>query len=143
MDIAKKIGADEVINSREVDPVKAIFEMTGGKGADLLIETSGDRTALLQAINSAAGYGRISALSFYEHELDGMPIDRLVLNHITLRGGAGCFGYPQRVAEIMTKHPIDLTPIITHKIKFDDCLDFVKNEEKYHGAKVKAMVEFD
>ena len=30
-----------------------------------------------------------------------------------------------------------------HMVKFDDCLDFFKNEEKYHGAKVKAMVVFD
>lgn len=143
LDVARKIGADDVISSREVDPVEAVMAVTNGKGADLVIETSGDRSALVQGINFTAKFGHISALSFYEYELNGMPIDRIVLNRITLRGGAGCFGYPQKVAKIMTEHKIDLTPIITHMVKFDDCLDFFKNEEKYHGAKVKAMVVFD
>ncbi|MBQ2826445.1 MAG: alcohol dehydrogenase catalytic domain-containing protein [Clostridia bacterium] len=143
LDIALKIGADEVINSRETDPVKAVFDLTGGCGAQLVVETSGDRSALISGINFTAKKGRVSALSFYEHDLDGMPIDRIVLNRITLRGGAGCFGYPQKVAKIMTEHKIDLTPIITNRIKFDDTLDFFKNEEKYHSGKVKAMVVFD
>lgn len=143
LDVALKIGADNIINSREVDPVEAVMALTDKKGANLVIETSGDRSALIQGINFTAKKGHVSALSFYEHELDGMPIDRLVLNRITLRGGAGCFGYPQKLADIMTKNKISLTPIITHMIKFDNCLDFFKNEEKYHGAKVKAMVSFE
>ncbi len=143
LEVALKIGADEVINSRQVDLTETVCELTGGRGVDLIIETSGDRGTLIEALDFTARGGRISALSFYEHMLDDMPIDKLVLGRITLSGGAGCFGYPQKVAKIMTEHKIDLTPIITNRIKFDDTLDFFKNEEKYHSGKVKAMVVFD
>ncbi|MBR5453508.1 MAG: alcohol dehydrogenase catalytic domain-containing protein [Clostridia bacterium] len=143
LEVALKIGADEVINSREVNLTDTVLELTVGKGADLIVETSGDRGTLIEALDFTARGGRISTLSFYEYLLDGMPIDKLVLNRITLRGGAGCFGYPQMVAKIMTEHKIDLTPVITNRVKFDDVLDFFKNEEKYHSGKVKAMVVFD
>ncbi len=37
LDQVKPFGADYVINSKETDPVKAVLEITGGKGADKVI----------------------------------------------------------------------------------------------------------
>lgn len=42
LDKAKELGADEVVNSRSEDPVKAVMEMTGGMGADIVFETAGN-----------------------------------------------------------------------------------------------------
>ena len=36
--VAKKLGAAGVINSREQDPAKVMQELTGGEGADLVID---------------------------------------------------------------------------------------------------------
>ncbi|MBO4220245.1 MAG: zinc-binding dehydrogenase [Clostridia bacterium] len=143
LEVALKIGADTVINSRESDVVDCIKGMTDGRGAAHIIETSGDGTALVSAIRSAAKDGRVSMLGFYEKDLDGIPVDQIVLNRITLRGGAGRFGNPSKVAEIMAKNPVPLTPVITHRIRFEDCLDIFKNEKAYHDSKIKAMVCFD
>ena len=85
---------------------------------------------------------RICSLSFYEHDLDGVPVDHLVLNKISLVGGAGRFGNPQKVCEIFEKNPVKLTSIITHRIKFDEMKDFLENSAKYAKSKIKVMVEF-
>jgi L-iditol 2-dehydrogenase len=47
---AKSLGADEIINSKEKDPVKTIMELSGGEGVDLVIESSGSEIAANQGI---------------------------------------------------------------------------------------------
>jgi S-(hydroxymethyl)mycothiol dehydrogenase len=50
---ARQFGATHVINSRETDPVERIRELTGGNGADVVIEAIGRPDTYLQAF-----YGR-------------------------------------------------------------------------------------
>ncbi len=140
---AIEIGATDVINSREVDPIETIKAMTDGKGANLIIETSGSDQALLQAVDMVANYGVISLISFYEKLLNDLPIDRLVLRCVTMKGAAGSFGAPGKVAEIISESDISLEPLISHRTKFEDCLEFFENTEKYQQERIKVMVEFD
>jgi len=46
---AKQFGANHVINSRETDPVERIHQLTGGNGADVVIEAIGRPETYLQA----------------------------------------------------------------------------------------------
>jgi S-(hydroxymethyl)mycothiol dehydrogenase len=46
---ARQFGATHVINSRETDPVERIQELTGGNGADVVIEAIGRPDTYLQA----------------------------------------------------------------------------------------------
>lgn len=143
LEISKKIGADVVINSRECDVIEAIKSETDGKGADLIIETSGSPDALRQSLLSVKRFGRISVVSFYEQNLNDLPIDPLVLGCLTLKGAAGCAGNAPAVCEIMRKNPMKLTPIVTHHVPFADCLDVFENESKYRNTKIKIMIKFD
>ena len=142
LEIAEEIGADTLVNSRKTDPVQAVLDATNGLGADLVIETAGRESALAQAIKMTKSGGRISIVSFYEKEIT-IPIDDVVIRCITVKGAAGQFGNPEKVCKIMSEYDRKLTPIITHRIPFDDCLDVFENEEKYHNDKIKVMVEFE
>jgi threonine dehydrogenase-like Zn-dependent dehydrogenase len=64
--IAKRLGADLVINAREEDPVKKILSMTDGFGVDRVIETVGTAVEIEnrampaeQAVRMARHGGRI------------------------------------------------------------------------------------
>jgi S-(hydroxymethyl)mycothiol dehydrogenase len=46
---ARQFGATEVVNSRETDPIAAIRELTGGNGADVVIEAIGRPETYTQA----------------------------------------------------------------------------------------------
>ena len=41
LELAKQLGADVVINSKEEDPIAKIMAMTGGVGADVVVECAG------------------------------------------------------------------------------------------------------
>jgi threonine dehydrogenase-like Zn-dependent dehydrogenase len=40
-EVAKELGADYIINVEKEDAVERIMELTNGRGADIVIETSG------------------------------------------------------------------------------------------------------
>ena len=142
LETALKVGADVLINNKEKDPVVAVLEATDGKGADLVIETAGSESALVQAIKMTKSGGRISIVSFYEKDIT-VPMDEIVIRQITVKGAAGKYGNPPKVCKIMSEYETKLAPIITHKISFDNCLDVFENQEKYHNEKIKIMIEFE
>ena len=51
LEFTYKFGATDVINAREVDPVEAIKELTGG-GVDIALDTFGSAGTTVQAVNS-------------------------------------------------------------------------------------------
>lgn len=143
LDIGKQIGADIVVNSCEGEVVEKVRSLTGGLGASLVVETSGASSALRDSLMVVKRFGRVSVVSFYEHSINNLPIDSVVLGCITLKGAAGCQGNAPAVCEIMRNNPVKLTPIITHHVPFEDCLTVFENESEYHKTKVKAMIVFD
>ena len=137
------IGADVVINGKKESSVAKIRELTGGNGANMIIETSGSPSALKDSIAAAARYARISVVSFYERDIEGLPIDPLVLGCFSMVGAAGRYGNAPAVCEIMRKNPVKLTPVFTQHIPLGNALDIFENEGKYHAQKIKAMITFD
>ena len=140
--IAAEVGADILINSREQDPVAAVLEATYGVGADFVIETAGKESALTQAIQMTRLEGRISILSFYEEDIS-VPMSDIAMKYLTVKGGAGRFGNPAKVCKIMSEYDRKLTPIITHRVPFEKCLEVFENEAKYHNDRIKVIVEFE
>ena len=55
-------GADYVLNPSKVDLEKEVREITGGKGADVVIEATGNPQAIPTALKLAAEYGRVVIL---------------------------------------------------------------------------------
>ncbi|MER5636763.1 NAD(P)-dependent alcohol dehydrogenase [Kitasatospora sp. NPDC002227] len=52
--LARELGADEVVDAGAADPVAAVRQLTGGRGAECALETSGSVAALRQAVGSLA-----------------------------------------------------------------------------------------
>lgn len=79
LDMATRLGADEVVAAADTDTVKALRAMTGGDGFDVVIEAVGRSTTIRQALKATrrggttviAGVGRaddlveISAMELY------------------------------------------------------------------------------
>ncbi|MEU6235326.1 NAD(P)-dependent alcohol dehydrogenase [Kitasatospora sp. NPDC047058] len=52
--LARELGATEVVDAGTQDPVAAVAALTGGRGADHALETSGSVRALRQAVDALA-----------------------------------------------------------------------------------------
>lgn len=60
--LAKKWGADEVIDARKGDLAKQVMAMTDGRGADVCIDMVGTKQTLESGIQSLAVLGRLVAI---------------------------------------------------------------------------------
>ena len=68
--VAEKLGTDRTINVEKEDPVMIVKEMTGGIGADLVVELSGSPTAISQGLRMVRTHGRFLAI--------GIPVEQEV-----------------------------------------------------------------
>ncbi|CAK7003120.1 MAG: D-arabitol-phosphate dehydrogenase [Desulfovibrio sp.] len=62
MPLARKLGADAVINAQQCDVEQRIRELNGGKGVDLVIEASGAPAAINAGIRLLRRQGRMCVL---------------------------------------------------------------------------------
>ncbi|MGH3697362.1 MAG: NAD(P)-dependent alcohol dehydrogenase [Pseudonocardiaceae bacterium] len=52
--LARELGVTDIVDARADDPVRAIFDLTGGAGAEYTLETSGVTRVLRQAVDALA-----------------------------------------------------------------------------------------
>ena len=67
--LSQQLGADEVINASEVNPVEVVKQLTNGRGADLVIDCVGGYTGIKsfeQAQDIVADRGTIQLIALYQ-----------------------------------------------------------------------------
>src|SRR6266446_2165853 len=118
--IGKELGADRVINVTEEDPINVVKELTGGIGADYVIECAGTEATIDQAIHMANRGGKI-CLAAFPHEPVTTNLAHLVRNNIYVYGirGEGRSA-THRAMELMAEKRFDATRIHTHTFALAD-----------------------
>jgi L-iditol 2-dehydrogenase len=134
LQIAKELGADEVINALEVDPVEKIHELTGKVGANFVLETAGLSVVQNQAVCSAGKLGRVVILgiSHDKLELSKTAADNILRRELEIRGSWNSFSnpFPGREwtysVELMAQKKLITEPIISHKLDLDSAPEIFK-----------------
>lgn len=145
LELAKQMGADQVINFNSINPVEEILRITDGKGVDVAIEALGKEETFQNALKVIRRGGCISSVGIYsghiqipiEHFAGGMGDHRIIT---TL-----CPGGRERMAQLMTlvsQNRIDLTPMITHRYHIDDILDAYQVFENADDNIIKPIITF-
>jgi L-iditol 2-dehydrogenase len=118
--IGKALGADRVINVADEDPVKVVRSLTGGIGADYVIECAGTEATVNQAVHMTNRGGRI-CLAAFPHEPVMTDVAHLVRNNIYVFGirGEGRSA-THRAMELMAEKRFEATKIHTHTFPLTD-----------------------
>lgn len=134
LELAKEFGADIIINSKNVDPVKAIRDMTNG-GADVVAETAGNVITQQQSILAAKKKGRVVFIGITHKGLNlkEETMDHLMRGELTIKGSWNSYmpPYPgiawKATLDYMTKGEIKFKEMISHKINLGEVGDCLKN----------------
>jgi L-iditol 2-dehydrogenase len=114
LEMGKKLGADEVVNVNNEDPVEAVRRITRGKGVHYVLECSGAPNALNEAARMVNRGGRICLAAF---PAEPVPVDlaHLVRNNIYVFGirGEGKSA-THRAAALLAQKRFDAKMIHTH-----------------------------
>src|SRR6266702_2108245 len=118
--IGKELGADRVINIAEENAVEVVKQLTGGIGADYVIECAGTEATLNQAIHMTNRGGKI-CLAAFPHEPVTTDLAHLVKNNIYVYGirGEGSSA-TRRAMALMAEKRFDATKIHTHTFPLTD-----------------------
>jgi alcohol dehydrogenase len=123
--VAKRMGADLVLDYREVDVVSEVLRLTGG-GADVAIEALGTQQTFESALGSLRPGGTLSSLGVYSGKLQipyeafsaGLGDHRIVTT--LCPGGKERM---RRLMEVVRTGRVDLTPLVTHTFPLERIKD--------------------
>jgi alcohol dehydrogenase len=121
-EMAKRMGADVVLNFEECDVVEEIKRLTNGKGVDVAIESLGTQETFENALRVLRAGGTLSSLGVYSGKLS-IPLEPFAAglgNHKIIT--TLCPGGKERMHRLMelVRHGrLDLTPFLTHTFSLD------------------------
>lgn len=120
--LAKSMGADEVINSREVDPVAEINRLTAGAGVDVVLEMSGNPHAIRQGFEMLRNGGRYSMLGVPSKPMELDIAKSIIFKGATVNGITGRRMYDTwyKSSALLKSGKLDISPIITHRFKLEE-----------------------
>lgn len=130
---ARRFGADDVINAKNTDAVRAILNMTDGYGCDAYIEATGHPASVTQGMDAISKGGRFVEFSVFN---DPVTLNWTVIGdakELDLYGvslSPDCF---PPVIDLIASGALDTEGVVTHafslerfKDAFDVCLDGLK-----------------
>lgn len=122
LQLGTELGADATVNVREKNPVAAVRDMTGGKGADVVVEFAGSEAAATQALQMARRGGRVvlAGATAPGRELR-VDLSTIVRGHLNVYGSVGNPRWvSKRGLELIRTGAVSISPLITHRLSLDE-----------------------
>lgn len=135
---AEQLGADAVLNARQVDRLdKAVRRLTGG-GADIAFEAIGKPVTQEQAFNCLRAGGRL-VLVGYSPDTMALNAGRVMYREMEVVGSLGCrpVDYP-RVIEMARRGQIKVAEMVTHRFPLEQINEAF--ETLRSGSALRAVV---
>ncbi len=123
--MAKRMGADVILDYREVDVVAEVQRLTEG-GADVAIEALGTQQTFESALRSLRPGGTLSSLGVYSGKLQ-IPYDAFAAglgdHRMVTTLCPGGKERMRRLMEVVRSGRVDLTPLLTHTFPLEKIKD--------------------
>ena len=130
LEAAKRFGADEVINAKEVERIdKVVKKMTGG-GADVTFEVIGNPATIQTAFACIRKGGRTVVVGYTNKSVE-LPAAKIMFFEQEIVGSLGCrpVDYP-KIIEMARTGKIKVKELVTHKFpldKINDAFDLLRS----------------
>ena len=115
---AAELGADLVIDPSAIDPVEEVLSATDGVGAEVVLEMSGNASAIDQGTRMLARGGRMSLLGLPDRPVVLDLNDQVIFKEARLQGitGREMFRTWQQTTTLLSTGRVDVAPVITHRL---------------------------
>ena len=130
LELAKKFGAQAVINAKEVDRIdKVVKKMTGG-GADVAFEVIGNPKTIQDAFSCIRKGGRTVVVGYTDKMVE-LPASKIMFFEQEIIGSLGCrpVDYP-KIIELARTGKIKIKELVTGRFpldKINDAFDLLRS----------------
>jgi NADPH:quinone reductase-like Zn-dependent oxidoreductase len=136
LEVARKLGADAVLNHRQADIAAEVRKLTGGRGADVVVDSSGEETwqGSLRALKRG---GRLVICGATTGPMVSLDLRRLFWHHWSILGST--LGSRREYAEIVRlASEGKLWPVVDQVVPLDQAMGAL--ERLSQGAQVGKLV---
>jgi len=109
--LAQDLGATAVL-SAETDIAKQVLQLTGGAGADVVVEAVGRTETVTASVESVRRGGTVVLVGNISREVS-IPLQKVVTRQIRLQGSCASAGEYPRAMELLASGAIQVKPLIT------------------------------
>ncbi|MFS0704473.1 zinc-dependent dehydrogenase [Cellulomonas sp. 179-A 9B4 NHS] len=139
---AELVKPDAAVCASEVDAVDAVLELTGGRGADVVITAAASGAAQEQALRMVAPRGRISFFGGLPKDRPTITLDSNVVHYkeLTIVGANGSSpDHNKQALGLIADGSVPVHDLITHRLPLErvvEGIDVVRS-----GAGIKVTIE--
>ncbi|MDM7915591.1 MAG: zinc-binding dehydrogenase, partial [Candidatus Eisenbacteria bacterium] len=122
LEIARKMGADVVLDARKDDVRSVVLDRTHGVGADVVLDMVGLQSVLDQGLELVRRGGRFSAFGLPDGRLSIDMNNGVIFKGLRLYGinGRLMFETWLQVSQLLRSGRLDIRPVITHKLPLEE-----------------------
>ena len=141
LELAKRLGADLVVDASKDDPVEAIRELTRGEGADATLEATGLPQVQHNAVDSAKLWGSVCFVG--EGGIATFDISRQIIHRQLSVYGSWTFstGGLAGTAEFVAERGIPLRELITATLPLEQAAEAYRRFESGEAGKFALVWE--
>lgn len=142
-EMASTMGADLLIDPTAADPVDGVMGATNGGGAEVVLEMSGNASAIDQGTRMLSRGGRMSLLGLPDGPVTLDLADQVIFKEARLQGitGREMFRTWQQTTTLLSTGRVDVSPVITHRFPLEKFEDAFATTASGHSGKVILLPE--
>jgi len=142
LEMAERMGAQHVVAASAVDAVEEVKRLTGGKGADLVIDAAGGAEALKAALAMLRPGGRFSAYSISHEPVHGFSTFPLYFGEISLIGSRALTAADMAPSiELVASGKVDVDGFVSAKYPLADTAEAFKEYEGNPGRILRIVID--
>jgi len=138
LEVARRVGATDLVNPAEGDPVEQVRDLTDGRGVDHALEASGWPEAQEQAFLMAARAGTVVFTGVFSQRatISLNQVEMALRGRAVLGAQNGRCRMPRdipRYVELLERGAVDAAPLISGRHRLDDINDALESAAARRG----------
>ena len=145
LQMSKEMGATDIINFKEKNPLEEIPKLTHGRKVDVAVEALGTQPTFENCLRSIKAGGCVSSLGVYSVDLK-LPLDAMGAglgdHHLIFSLCPGGKERMRRLMEVVRSKKFDTMKLITHHFKFDEIIQAYDVFSQQKDGIIKCIISF-
>lgn len=137
-------GADETVNPAEKDWVARVMDLTGGEGASVCVEASGNDNAIASLFDVSGHSARVRLIGHSIGRKVPVEIGKTIWRTLSITGSGGTKNFGRRTIRFMSaiRDRFDFAALNTHSFPFSDLHKAFEVAMHHKEEALKVMLKF-
>jgi L-iditol 2-dehydrogenase len=119
-DLARRLGAEEVVDPTADGFLDTVLELTQGRGADVVLEASGQPAAMAATLEVAGFNARLVNIGIDVGRSAPAQLGLIQSKQLQIRGSIGSPGVWPQTLRFLARTGLDLSPMVTRRFGLDE-----------------------